>query len=328
MDLLSTSIGIPTEVVLISAICAGALMVVYAVVSTLSERSVAATRMARYARTDQRQVQSGLVRSRRSEADGFVARLLPKDKTARLQIERELIRAGFRGDNAVGWYFALRAMSAIALPGMFLGILAAAQAGWSILPPAVIDFMVGLSGLGIILWLTCLSYAGYIIPGHWLDRRIAERRWRLTAAFPNALDLLQISVEAGMGFDAAMTRVAHEMYDVAPDLAEEFLIAQMEIQAGKERAVALRAISDRTGVETITSFVNVVLQSIQFGTSMSDALNTYSREMRQMRELRAQEEANKLPVKMSAVLASLMLPAIVLICLGPVVIRYVRYFAE
>lgn len=327
MDFLSSSLGLPPEVVLIAAICLGAVMVVYAVVSALSEKSPAAARMARYAGSAERQAQGGLVRSRNSGAEGFVANLLPKDRTARLQIERELVRAGFRGENAVGWYFALRAFTALALPGLFLAVLGASQSGWRFIPSGVADFMVGLSGLGIILWLTALAYVGYIIPGHWLDRRIAERKWRVTAAFPNALDLLQISVEAGMGFDAAMTRVAHEMYDVAPDLAEEFLIAQLEIQAGKERGSALRAMSDRTGVETITSFVNVVLQSIQFGTSMSDALNTYSREMRQMRELRAQEEANKLPVKMSAVLASLMLPAIVLICLGPVVIRYVRYFA-
>lgn len=327
MDIFSFANGMPYQIGLLVAICLGAGMVVYAVVSALSEKSVAATRMARFAGGAEASTPSGLIKSHTSGADGFVANFMPKDKTARIQMEQELVRAGFRGDRAIAWFFGLRALAALLLPGLFLTALGVAQSGSPLIPSVVADFMSGLSGLGIIFWLTALTYAGYILPGVWLDRRIAERKWRLTAAFPNALDLLQISVEAGMGFDAAMTRVAQEMYDVAPDIAEEFLIAQLEIQAGKERGTALRAMADRTGVDTINSFVNVVLQSIQFGTSMSDALNTYSREMRQMRELRAQEEANKLPVKMSAVLASLMLPSIILICLGPVVIRYIRFFS-
>lgn len=327
MEILSSAFAGAPQLALLAAICFGAAMVVYAVVSALSEKSVAATRMARYAGTAERQTQNALVKSRTTGSDSFVTNFLPKDRTTQIQMERELGRAGFRGDNAVAVFFVVRGMTALLLPGLFLAALAAAQSGTRFMPDAVADFLAGLSGLGIVMWLTALAYVGYIIPGHWLDRRLAERKWRLTAAFPNSLDLLQISVEAGMGFDAAMTRVAQEMYDVAPDIAEEFLIAQLEIQAGRERGSALRAMADRTGVETITSFVNVVLQSIQFGTSMSDALNTYSREMRQMRELRAQEEANKLPVKMSAVLASLMLPSILLICLGPVVIRYIRFFS-
>ena len=84
----------------------------------------------------------------------------------------------------------------------------------------------------------------------------------------------------------------------------------------------------RTGVDEVNSFVSVVLQSIQFGTSISDALTTYAEEMRVARELKAQEKANKLPVQMSAIMASLMLPAILMLTLGPVVIRYVRYFGS
>ena len=123
-------------------------------------------------------------------------------------------------------------------------------------------------------------------------------------------------------------RVANEIRPVAPDLCDEILLAQNEIQAGRDRDKALLHMARRTGVDEVTSFVNVVLQSARFGTPMSDALKTYAEEMRTTRELKAQEKANKLPVQMSAVMAALMLPAILMLTLGPVVIRYVAYFSN
>jgi len=145
-------------------------------------------------------------------------------------------------------------------------------------------------------------------------------------SFPNALDLIQISVEAGLGFDAAMTRVANEMVHSAPALCREFRTVQLEISAGAEREKALMEMAQRTGVDEVSSFANVVLQSVRFGTSMSDALQIYAQEMRLSRELRAQEKANKLPVKMSAVMSALMLPAMILLIVGPVVIRWMNTF--
>jgi tight adherence protein C len=155
---------------------------------------------------------------------------------------------------------------------------------------------------------------------------VAERKQRIEEGFPNALDLMQISVESGLGFDAAMTRVGNELAEVSPDIAFEFLSVQRQVQAGRAREAALRDMADRTGVETVRAFANVVQQSMQFGTGMSEALITYAEELRETRELRAQEMANKLPVKMSAVLASLMLPALILLTVGPVLIRYIRFF--
>jgi tight adherence protein C len=122
-----------------------------------------------------------------------------------------------------------------------------------------------------------------------------------------------------------MIRVANETVTSAPEISEEMLIAQREIQAGRSREKALFDMAERTGVAQVSSFSSVVLQSIQYGSSISEALTVYSEEMRQSRELRAQEMANKLPVKMSAVMASLMLPSLVMLALGPVVIRYIRY---
>ena len=147
-------------------------------------------------------------------------------------------------------------------------------------------------------------------------------------AFPNMLDLLQIGIEAGMGFDQALLKVAVEMQTVSPEMSEEILIALSEIQAGRDREVALMRMARRTGIDEMSSFVSVVLQSSRFGVPLSAALTTYSEEMRELRELRAQEKANKLPVQMSAVMASLMLPSIAGLILAPIIIRYVETFVK
>lgn len=129
-----------------------------------------------------------------------------------------------------------------------------------------------------------------------------------------------------MGFDAAMTRVGNELAHSTPEIAYEFLTVQRQIQAGRSREEAMIDMANRVGVESVRSFANVVAQSMQFGTSMAQALTTYSEDLRQQRELRAQEMANKLPVKMSAVMASFMLPALIMLSIGPVVIRFIRNF--
>jgi tight adherence protein C len=123
-----------------------------------------------------------------------------------------------------------------------------------------------------------------------------------------------------------MTRVGNELVHVSPELAFEFLSTQNEIQAGRPREQALFDMARRTGVDMIQSFSSVVQQSMRFGTSMSDALTTYAAEMRDYRETKAQEMANKLPVKMSAVMSALMLPAMILLIVGPVVIRWMNTF--
>ncbi len=140
---------------------------------------------------------------------------------------------------------------------------------------------------------------------YWLNARVTERKRRIEEGFPNALDLMQISVETGLGFDSAMTRVGNELANVSPEIAFEFLNVQLQVQAGRARDAAMHDMANRTGVETVRSFANVVQQSMQFGTSMSSALTTYANELRDYREMKAQEMANKLPVKMSAYLRRL-----------------------
>ncbi len=178
-----------------------------------------------------------------------------------------------------------------------------------------------MSRLRVLQIIMVTVAAGFYGPGYWLKSRINARKARIEDGFPNALDLLQISAAAGMGFDAAMQRVARELVIVSPDISEEFMFTQREILAGRNRDQPLTEMANRMGIDEAISFANVIIQSLQFGTNISDALTSYAAEMRETRELRAQAKANKLPVQMSAVMAMLMLPALILITLGPTVIR-------
>jgi tight adherence protein C len=145
----------------------------------------------------------------------------------------------------------------------------------------------------------------------------------VTRGMPGALYLMQVAIEAGLGFDSAMNRVAKEFGRFCGTIAEELTIQQLEIPAGKPRDRAFAELQRRTGVDAMASFANVVQQSAEFGTAISQALETYAIEMRLDRELKAQTKANQLPVKMSAVLAAFMMPILLLIMLTPIAIRWV-----
>jgi len=259
---------------------------------------------------------------------GFMKALIPNDRKQRTEINRSLAMAGFSGRNAVRNFYIVRLGLSILLPGIFLGLVFAADNPSVALWPSLRGWFGGLERMTIFQALTTLIAVGFFGPDYWLKSRIKERKFQIESAFPNTLDLLQISVEAGLGFDSAMTRVGNEIVDAAPEISAEFLAVQREIQAGRQRELALSDMADRMGLEEVRSFVNVVDQSIRYGTNMSEALTTYAVEMRRFRELRAQEKANRLPVQMSAVMAFLMLPALFIISLGPTVLRAMDYFAS
>jgi tight adherence protein C len=195
-------------------------------------------------------------------------------------------------------------------------------------PPAFDDFLNGLTNLRVLQVLAVSTAIGFYTPTFWLNHKIKKRYRDIEDGFPNAMDLLQISAEAGLGFDAAMTKVGQKISRVSPVISEEFLQVQTEVLAGRERSEALIQMGVRMNLPEVLSFVNVIVQSMQYGSSISDALKAYAVEMRENREINAQEKANKLPVKMSAVMASLMLPTLFMITPGPIVIRYMRAFGD
>lgn len=307
----------------------GVFVTFMALVAATSPRTRVARRLeAQRPRAGRVGADADLLRPVAQTPNGLMKSLVPADQKERTQVQRQLAQAGKTGPHAVRNYYILRLGMGLILPAVLVGVITASQSGVITLPEPFAAKLNGLTRTNLLQIMAVMVWVGFFGPAYWLRARSNRRREAIRLAFPNALDLLQISVEAGLGIDAAMIRVANEMAEAAPELSQEFLTAQREIQAGRSRDRALLDMAERTQVEEVTSFVNVVLQSIQFGADISGVLVTYASEMRQHRELRAQEKANRLPVQMSAVMATLMLPALLTLTIGPVALRYVRYFSE
>ena len=270
---------------------------------------------------------AGLLNNADVDPKGLMKALLPQSREKRTQVRRQLMNAGIVGRNAVAKYYTARIILAIALPAIYLGLMVLRQNTFVPLPEFFTDFVDGQSQLMTYYVLTALVVFGFFGPALWLRSKVDMRQIEISESFPNALDLMQVSVESGLGFDAAMTRVSNEMETSAPAIAQEFRLVQLEVSAGGDREKALLDMAKRTNVDEVASFASVILQSIQFGTSVSEALTTYATEMRISRELKAQEMANKMPVKMSGIMAALMLPALFLLILGPIAIRWMNTFS-
>ncbi|MEH6833884.1 MULTISPECIES: type II secretion system F family protein [Falsihalocynthiibacter] len=326
---LTSAWNITPQMVLIIGMGLGALTILGGVAVLVGERNPAADRIAAGStkRREQRR-DFGLLQAPNHDPKGIWKAFLPGDMKERSDLARKLSQAGYNGPHNLRNFTLVRVVLGLGLPGVLLAVLLISRVPDIQLPFDISSRLSGLSNGTIVRTLSVLIFLGYFVPIKWLNDRAEERRMRIEESFPNALDLMQISVEAGLGFDAAMTRVGNELAEIAPEMAYEFLTVQRQIQAGRDRDAAMQDMAQRTNVDVIRSFSAVVSQSVQFGTSMSEALTAYAKEMREFREIKAQEMANKLPVKMSVALASLMLPALILISIGPVVIRYTRFFAE
>lgn len=323
------STGLDLNTVLVAAVFSGSLLVFFGFVSLLRAPNPAAARLAASAPAARRAARQnrGLLRPVDSTPNGLMRSFIPESEKGRSKLQRQLAQAGMAQSGALEKFTLIRIVLCVLLSGAFVALIAASKVPGLSQHVGLLAQMPSLTNSTIILSLTFMIMIGFYGPLVWLNSRAKQRRMRIEEGFPNALDLMQVSVEAGLGFDAAMTRVGNELVNASPDIAFEFLSVQAQIQAGRSRDEALIDMADRIGVDTVRSFAKVVQQSMQFGTSMASALTTYSNELRRHRELRAEEMANKLPVKMSAVLASLMLPALIMITIGPVVIRYIRLYS-
>lgn len=321
-----TTSGVSPTAVFVLGVGLGAMLLVFGVLGAFSGKDPVLRRMEAQGRRA-RSADAGILRQRASDPKGLMKTFIPADRRERSEVERQLALAGFAGAHSVRNYYIVRLGLGLVLPALVVAAIWGIRTGMLPAPDRAVAIVGGWSSTQLAQVLSLIVALGFFGPAVWLRSRASERRLAIEESFPNALDLLQISVEAGLGFDAAMIRVGNEMKATAPAVAQEFLAAQQEVQAGRTRERALLDMAGRMGVDEVSAFANVVLQSMRFGTSMSETLVAYAAEMRRNRELRAQEKANRLPVLMSGVMATLMLPALVLLTLGPVVIRYLRYVA-
>jgi tight adherence protein C len=170
-----------------------------------------------------------------------------------------------------------------------------------------------------ITMLTFIGIAllGFYLPNYWLRYKAEKRKEKILKSLPDALDLLVVCVEAGMGLDAAITRVAKETKFNSPELSQEFHLTNLEMLAGKKRKDSLRNLALRTNLDELNNLITLLIQTDKFGTSIADALRTYSDFYRAERQQKAEELAAKLPIKLIFPLALFVFPSILLVILGP-----------
>jgi tight adherence protein C len=224
-------------------------------------------------------------------------------------LRERLIHAGFRRDSAVAVLMGSRIASALLLPLL------------TILIPAVWS----LHETQMALTLCAAAGLGYIIPSWILGKLLARRQKAIDHALPDGLDMMVVCVEAGVGINAALARVAREFVETHPVLSQELELVTLEIRAGKSMTEALRALADRTGARDISSLVGLLVQTERFGTSVAQALRVHAEAMRVRRMQRAEEEAGKAPLKMIFPTVVIFL-ATMIVLLTPALIQFSGMF--
>jgi len=225
----------------------------------------------------------------------------PKSPKEMGSLRLRLVQAGYRRDEALTIFFGIRIVFALALFAFFSTSIIARP-----------NLLMALAGLG----------TGYVLPGMALARMAKRRAHRIRLSLADALDLLVVSVEAGLGLDQAMLRVGSELAFAYPELSDELRLVNLELRAGKARAEALRNLADRTGVDDLSSLVTMLIQTDKFGTSVAQSLRVYSETLRTKRRQRAEEAAAKTGVKMVFPLVFCIFPAIWVVTIGPAAIRF------
>lgn len=245
------------------------------------------------------------------ELTGPIAKLsLPKEGWEKSQLRIRFMNAGYRTEFAPVLFFVAKTLLTFALPGLFA--LYTTIAGAVFKPNTFMLLMVGLAALG------------YFLPNVFLERRISYRKREIFESFPDAMDLIIVCVEAGLGLDAALARVGEEIHMRSPILGEELHLINLELRAGSSRERALRNLALRTGVEDIDTLVAMLVQSDRFGTSVADSLRVHADNLRTKRRLRAEEAAAKIAVKLLFPLIFFIFPSMLLVLLGPAFISIHR----
>jgi len=235
----------------------------------------------------------------------FATFLEPQDAAEMTTARLNMLRAGYRSKNAVRAFHA--AQFGLGIGFLLIGLIY-----------ALVQSANGELGTQmLVISIIGPGAAGYYLPRYWVNRRLQARQQEITSGFPDALDMMLVCVEAGQSLDQSILRVAKELRAGYPALADEFDIVGHEVKAGKERISVLKDMAERVGLQDVSSFVTVLVQSATFGTSIAEALRVYASEMRDKRVMRAEEKANTLPTKLTLGTMMFTVPPLMIILIGP-----------
>ncbi len=235
---------------------------------------------------------------------------MPEEGFEKSPIKLRFAHAGIRNAAAASAFFGVKTVLTLGLPliGMALITLSGSH----------------LKGNNMLLAMLALAALGYYGPNLVLSRLVMVRQREIFESFPDALDLMTVCVEAGLGTEAAMMRVAEDMQLKSPALADELRIVNLELRAGADRERALRNLAIRTGVEEVDSFVTMISQAERFGTSIAASLRVHSEMLRTRRRQRAEEAAAKIALKLLFPLIFCIFPSLMVVLMGPAMIQIYR----
>jgi tight adherence protein C len=229
-----------------------------------------------------------------------VEKVVPKSQSEISVVQQRLVRAGYRNESAMKYFYASKAIVPL--------ILCAALSFTSFAKDS--PFIVYVGGLGL----------GYLAPDFWLGRKIKKRQSEIRRSLPDVLDLLVICLEAGLGMDQATTRTAMELATTHPIIADELDLVVLEQRAGRPRSECWRHMADRTDVDVVRNLVSTLVQAEQFGTSIAKTLRTHSDTMRTQRVQQIEEQAAKTTVKLIFPLVLFIFPCMFIVTIGPAII--------
>jgi tight adherence protein C len=234
---------------------------------------------------------------------------VPSSKVETADLRTQLIRGGYRSENATTVLYGLKivAVMAMLVPCLMLE---------SSMPDnPVMKLALMASGVA----------AGWILPRFVLEKKVTKRQNVIRLSLPDALDLMVVSVEAGLGLDQAIQHVARELHESHPELAEELSQITLEMRAGKRRSDALRNLAERTGEPEIGKLVAILIQNDRFGTSMGESLRSHSDFLRVRRRQEAEERAGKVGVKLVFPIFFFILPSMMIVAAGPGMLQIFKY---
>ena len=229
----------------------------------------------------------------------------PKDVTV---MQRRLIRAGMRNESALKVLYGAKAVCGVVFPLIALAAVAGSDTDPS-------------NKFIVVLLATAMGFFG---PNEYVRRKAAGRQKEIARGLPNALDLLVVCVESGLGLDQAILQVSKELEHAHPEISEEFGLVNLELKAGKRRVEALRNLAERTGVDDLKKLVAVLIQADRFGTGVAQSLRAHSDFMRVQARQVAEEKAAKLGVKLIFPIFFCILPSLFVVTVGPVAMKIIR----
>ena len=234
--------------------------------------------------------------------------VLPRSTQEVSVLQKRLIRAGFRQDSAVSMFYGAKVLVPLSL--------------------VLLATLTGIYTLGPFFVYALAAGLGFLAPDFWLGNRISNRQLKIRLGLPEALDLMVICSEAGLSLDQDILKVSQELRLSQPEVADEFGLLMLEQKAGRPRAEALKALADRTNIDSVRTLVNTLIQADTFGTSIAKALRVYSDTMRTQRRQKAEERAAKTTVKLVFPLVFFIFPSLFVVALGPSMIAMLEGFSK